>query len=186
MRLTGEIRAFAGNLWFQWILATVIALTLGRLGLGVADMDMPPAVEVGIYGVLLGVLQWLVLRRVVEWASWWVLASVLGGVLAGGIGGAIPLPPEWSKAVNWTVQGGMLGVVLGVVQWPVLFLHIARSGLWIPASTVAYAVGYGVAAAVPREWGVGAHWAVYGAVAGAGMGFVLDWLLQRPLSTDSE
>ena len=184
--MTAALRAVGGNLWLQWTLVAAVALAVGRIGLGAADIDMPPAAEVAIYGALLGVLQWLVLRRMVSWAGWWVPASVVGGALAGGVGGAISLPPDWSKALNWTVNGGILGAGLGIAQWPVLFLHISRSGLWVLASTAAYAVGYGVAVAVPKEWGVGTHWAVYGAVAGAITGFALSWLLQRSVPGDAE
>ncbi len=71
-------------------------------------------VLLGLYGTVLGVLQWLVLRRQVARAGWWVLAStvgwVVGGLVAGLVGATVGVDLSWAG----------LGAVYGAITGPVL------------------------------------------------------------------
>ena len=50
-------------------------------GVGVVSVDVGWVGGVSIFGTVVGVLQWLVLRRQVPRAGWWVLASTVGWVV---------------------------------------------------------------------------------------------------------
>ena len=56
-----------------------------------------------------GALQWLVLRRQVARAGWWVLASTVGWVVGGLVSGIT------DAAVGWAVLGAVYGAITGAV-----------------------------------------------------------------------
>ena len=125
-----------------------------------------------IGGAVLGVLQWLVLRRQLARAGWWIEASTVG----------------W--AVGGAAFGLAGGAVAGFLQWLVLRRRLARAGWWIAASTVGWAIGpvivlfggvIGELDAVLIVLLVGALWGIGGVVGGAITGTVLVWLLRQRL-----
>ena len=91
-----------------WLLANVAAvIVVGGVvfAVGAVNDDFGWVVGVGIFGTVVGVLQWLVFRQKVDRAGWWVLASTVGWVIAGPISGF----------GGWAVLGAVYGVVTGLV-----------------------------------------------------------------------
>ena len=88
--------------------------------LGGADVgvDVGWVVSAGLFGPALGLLQfWLVLRRQVPHAGWWVLASTVAWVAGGpGVGfvSAI-MGATGGAAVSWATLGAVYGAVTGPV-----------------------------------------------------------------------
>ena len=90
----------------------------GRVVGGLAGM--------GLFGTVLAALQWLVLRRQVARAGWWVLAggvgwvagAPLGAVLGGGLSGVL----GWSGsgASDWALTWAGVGAVYGAITGRVL------------------------------------------------------------------
>ena len=81
-------RAHLGwKFWLRWLLATTAGWAVGLAILVSLPQTATPALVEGILfvlsGTLAGVLQWLLLRRHIRRAGWWVLVSA-----AGWIGGA--------------------------------------------------------------------------------------------------
>lgn len=92
----------------QWVLASLGASGLGALvflGVGLFNADLGWIAGAGLYGTLAGVLQWLVLRRRVARAGWWVLANTVGWVVAIPMGDIMGPP-------GWAVYGAITGTVL--------------------------------------------------------------------------
>lgn len=91
-----------------WLPASLGAAALGALlvlGIGLFDSELGLVAGVGLYGTLAGALQWIVLRRRVARAGWWVLANTVGWVVAIPVGD-ITGPP------GWAVYGATTGTVL--------------------------------------------------------------------------
>jgi hypothetical protein len=102
-----------------------------------------------VYGFVLGLVQWLAMRRYLNSTTWlpWSLATTAGGAMRWlilvfavlGLGnvlqaGALP-------AVTFVLGLGTLsGVLVGVCQALVLRLHISRSGWWALSNAVAWVV----------------------------------------------
>ena len=90
----------------------------GRVVVGLAGMSL--------FGTVLGTLQWLVLRRRIARAGWWVLAggmgwivgAPLGAVLGGGLSGVL----GWagSGAIDWALTWAGVGAVYGAITGRVL------------------------------------------------------------------
>ena len=170
------------RVWFLWLMAgaygwgTAVEVTgLGELTL----QSSPPRIlaaylGVTIAGILVGVLQWLVLRRKVARAGRWVLASLgaaaIFGVVVFGVGMV-------NADVGWVAGTGLFGTVAGVLQWLVLKRQVRGAGWWVLASTVGWVVG------IPVGEMVG--WNGLGAAYGIITRTVLVWLLrQRPPGAD--
>jgi len=125
----------------------------------------------GIIGASIGALQWVVLRRRLSRAAWWVVATTLGM----GLGFALVrvVTPTVSEVlgggpVYGLVNGGLVGTLVGTLQWLVLRQHVCRAGWWVLAS----ALGTGVSFALGQ---------VVGQLVGVALtGTALVWILRQP------
>jgi predicted Ser/Thr protein kinase len=169
------IRKAGWALWFGWLLVSAGGWALGWLvapsvGESVsrpiaeaADIALAEivggAVAWGILGLFLGVGQWLLLRRHIRNASWWVLASVAGWAVTGSvkwIQGPVMEPIIFEVAIGlgeigWEIVmpligigmgmlfDGLAGLVVGSAQWLVLQRQVPRAGRWVLISVVAWA-----------------------------------------------
>jgi hypothetical protein len=74
------------EIWFLasiagWIVALASAAFLGRQGL-IVTTTLAGRVLLGILvGLIVGIAQWLPLRRNFQWASFWILGSVIGWLM---------------------------------------------------------------------------------------------------------
>lgn len=110
-----------------------------------------------IGGTIVGVSQWLVLRRRIADKGGWILACGAGFALAGAI--------RWTVVLNLprivqqfgltlgaattlaTVASVSAAVLAGVGQWLVLRRVVRRAGWWVPAYAAAALVGHRVSGA---------------------------------------
>ena len=114
-----------------WILASSVGLAIG-LVVGVAvsaaggDDAAAAVVSLAVLGVSVGIAQWLVLRRQVSRAGWWILVNVVGlavglaatlvvfGVGDGNGGGAV------TGALQDAIFGAVIGAVVGAITGGVM------------------------------------------------------------------
>ncbi len=187
--------------WLWWVLASTVGLAVGMVvrplafyvvgawltwggGIEVVfALDDVVAYEVAVVlsgalgGTSVGIAQWLVLRRRVARAGWWVLASSVG--LAVGMVVGPDIIPDLSRAeptfvvgiAQVALRGVRDGASMGIAQWLVLRRRVARGGWWVLASTVGLAVGvlFSVAAGV-----------IYAPITGG----VLVWLLRQSVTEE--
>jgi hypothetical protein len=180
-------------LWLAWVLAGLVGGAVGW----VVNLPGGWAVNWAVVGALVGLGQWLILRRRVPLVVWWVLAGAVGWALGGLVGDAVAVELEVVIDAVDGNEGGVLGAALvgavigavggavgGGAQWLLLRRQIPSAGWWVLASAVGWALGWAVGWAV--SWAVvgvvgdAVPGAVGGAVGGAITGGVLVWLLRRP------
>ena len=162
------------RLWFLWLMAAAYGWGTAVEMTGLGEMSMyssPPSIEAGYFGValagmLVGALQWLILRKKISGAGWWILASfgaaLVFSLVVFGVGLAY-------KEEVWRVGVGLLGPATGLLQWLILRREVRQSGWWILASTLGW--GLGIPAGEAVGWnGLGA---VYGALTGLALVFLL-------------
>jgi len=83
----------------QWILASAVGWTAGwAITLAAVPNDFSLLAGV-VLGAAVGVAQWLVLRREVQWAGWWIAISTLG----------------WTAGLGVTPGFLMTGVTAGAI-----------------------------------------------------------------------
>ena len=176
--------------WLQWAFASGLG---GAVGFALADavLDtfsealyraMAEIVIFGLFGAAMGTLQWLVLRRHFSQAGWWVAVSAVGGTLVG-IGAA----SYGSRVkVNLVIVYGLVGVILGALQWLVLRRRISRSGWWMVASPLGWALAVlavqsldrlGLMRGLSETIGLILAFGLAGTVVGIVTGGLLVWLL---------
>jgi len=133
-------------------------------------------------GAVVGVLQWLVLRRRVSKAGWWILASTAGLAVAFAV---VYLAVAYGSPGDLDDVAAMAlgGAVMGTLQWLVLRRQVSRAGWWVLASTVGWGLCGAVAAAGDDAEGMIAFVSLVGGgvVLGAVTGAALVWLLRQPV-----
>jgi len=147
------------TIWIQWVLATTVGWVLGLVLGG----------EMGI-GILVGLTQWLVLRRYFPGAGWWVLASGIGWLAGWAIVTSGLIVPPGGGLLTSIVTGAVFGVTLGVAQWFVLRGWVKLASIWILLSIPGWTIGLiGLLGSM-----------LAGAVAGAITGLAFDFLMRFP------
>lgn len=169
------------GLW--WVLATTVGWVVGFFVCeALKDFVESLSADGAVIGSSVGIMQWLALRRRINRAGWWILASIIGfaiGKLVGdGIAQAIP------GAVGFGLSGAAIGASLGIAQWVVLRRHLAHAGWWVLASVLAWAMGWAIINLVDEAAGgpIGTAYligATGAAVAGVITGISLIWLLRQ-------
>lgn len=120
-------------LWPVWVLSTAITTASSRVCVTalqniVPDDNLP--VDPLIIGLVVGLVQWLILRILLPVSPWWIAATGLW-ILAEFLVFAFSIP------------GAFLGgLVVGVGQWLVLKNRLSVAGLWVLVTTL----GWGLAA----------------------------------------
>lgn len=105
----------------RWVLASTLAgAFIGAVASTVRVVD--PPVGFVVAGASFGILQWLVLRRHIALAEWWLLASPAGwavgylvGRAADGVFSALPISETVGLALLFGVFGAVSGAVTGIV-----------------------------------------------------------------------
>jgi hypothetical protein len=151
-----------------------------------------------LFGVAGGFTQWLVLRRRIFGAGWWVLASTLGFAIAPivAIAGVMAVSQIMSLDGNPLAAPILLGVLSGVLSaifpWLILRRQFAQAGWWIPAHLLGSLLGgamgivtfHGVSLAGFYQFDWAAAGAMFGAGLGAVTGITLVWFLRQPVQID--
>jgi hypothetical protein len=175
------------GLWLVWALLSALGSALGiAIGFGLSErfrLPLNSTVGEAAFGFLalggifagIGIAQWLLLRRYVNWATRWLFASGLGGALGGVLGLTI-----------YQIIGGELGGVLGwaavltgigLTQWLLLRERVPLAGGLALASAIAWIAAGPASALVPGPMVVGG--AIFGAVHGGITGAVVTWLVLK-------
>jgi hypothetical protein len=175
--------------WILWLLATTVAysasfgvtsLVISALGVtmrtGVSFISPVLLVTSSVFGMAVGLAQYWVLRNRFTPGWWWVIATATGYGLAGGVSLTIErlaLSGSTGILVASSLNGIVLGVLLGALQWPVLRTVTDHASLWIPG----LALAYGVASAVSTAIGDALSPVLAVSLASAIAGGLLIWLL---------
>ena len=204
--------ACAGLGWWLlvWVAANGLVGLVGLVGAVGATITAPDEFPDGIVlglrlfavavvlvtPLLLGVVQWGVLRMRVDLAFAWVplTAACFGGGIVVGVfvgaflalfSGVMNISGDWEKPwgllMAWGVIGAVAGPAMGFPQWAKLEKHLARTGagardvgardVWVLASTVGMAaVGVTAGAAAWVGGADGARWLEL-------VGMLVGWLL---------
>lgn len=195
-------RVAAGwGFYLQWVWLTVLGFAVGSdIGNAMAR-PIPERLQdvrnlIGWFGngACVGAAQWILLRRAVATARWWVVASAVGwavGILLfvpglARLNGLLAFVLVLATAVdveNFPFElfdnpfgGAVAGASIGVLQWLLLRREVVAAGWWVLASALGWAVAYLAPWAGPNALR-GAT--TLGLVTGSLTGIVLVWLLRR-------
>ena len=133
-------------------------------------IHLPVFTSIAVGGAVMGVFQWLMLRRYIGGSIRWVLASFVGVLLAaftvGGIG-------SFNLDLGWMMGAVSFGFTTGLAQWWVLRRQVPRAGWWVPVCTFGWWITIPIG-----DLNGPPGWAIYAAITGT----VLVWLLRQDRS----
>lgn len=179
--------------WLRWIGGTVAGFIVSLLFIEIGVRPYLGAMEGIAGGLMIGVAQWLVLRRQMRSVHGWIVANLLCWTIIGGSSlGAIGwIAPRTNQLLIRVIYGGfdgaLVGALLGLGQWLVLKRRVYGSGWWVLISSAGWSIGLmlgwffgGVLYLATHLFlaeviGLGITWFVVSAITGLG----LIWLWKR-------
>ncbi|MFZ0033932.1 MAG: hypothetical protein WAK60_02945 [Sedimentisphaerales bacterium] len=168
-----------------WIIGVHDDSILLKLGLDNAAVFICIATVVGL-------MQWLALRRIVRRAGFWVLASIIGFTISSSIHGVVchvyGYPDDLGPlgTLVWVVAFVVGGTLAGVLQQRILRRQVCRSAWWVPASAAGWGlsmIGLGISSFFPPPNGrpfIVRPLVLASVLLGIVTGGVLIWLLRQP------
>ena len=156
--------------WLRWLIASIVGSGIGVLlwlgigagmeaaGIGsqsMASWVLFPVVIGAAFGTPFGIAQWIILRRYIRRAGWWVLATALGYVIVFLLGASffpqgdtIELEPT-QQVLLGTVLGAAISVPGALLQWLlVLWRQFPKAGWWILISVASWTLGFAISFAL--------------------------------------
>jgi hypothetical protein len=167
----------------SWSVIAVMASLLSKALLAQVATINTPIFENGIKGLIIGILQWLILRRYFKNAGGWILLTFLGftGSAAASVlfwDGLMQGCACRAVAYNYYITAPVIGLIKGGCQWVMLRRWFPWASMWLVVSAVIQVVSYMV-------W-LGTHEdllsaVVSGLLAGAVLGYLLErnWMIRR-------
>ena len=180
------------GLWLGWTLATAGGMLLGFLPtillVNILNLALSQIAVPVLAGTVIGFAQWLVLRRYVTVSTQWDWTDGISWA-AGYILGLLLVQLLPSTVFAAFIGYFLFGLVVALVQWPVLRREIPQVVTWLVASAIAWAIGYWVSLAVLSVFtdplinpvvGTAVNAISTGLVAGAITGVALIWIVRKP------
>ena len=181
------------GMWLEWTLATTFGMLLGfvsslilvnTLSLALARLIVPL-----VAGFLVGLSQWIVLRKYLNEVSDWVLAGSVSWA-AGYALGLFVMNGLTGTGLDGLIGYILFGVIVAFVQWPLLRREIPNVWMWVLANIVGWTTGFYLSQfsldlffngpAINPIASTSVIAGVSGLVAGAVTGIALVWIVRQP------
>jgi hypothetical protein len=143
MRGTTHAVSTRRGFWLRWLPTFIGFIAGGALATGVSGrLDSIPSAIVGgaLAGAVIGGTQWLVLRRLLPGAAWWIAATAVGQAVGLAVGA--PLVGYGTEPRDLAVQGVIAGLTIGVLQALVLRRGGVNGRWWAVAMPPLWATGW--------------------------------------------
>ena len=170
----------AWRFWGSWGLA-FIGFPLGGLAatalVGGVTTPLDGAIGGAATGAVLGLAQWLVLRRRLALTPWWIAATATG--MGAGLALGIALLGTDTAGIALPLRSLVTGTGIGIAQFALLRGTTARALVWPLVVAGGWALGWLVTRATGID--LAQHWSVFGASGALTFqlltGLALAWLL---------
>ena len=181
------------GMWLEWTLATAFGMLLGFLPsivlVNLMDLAFARFIVPLFAGFLVGLAQWVVLRKYVNEVADWVLAAgaswavgyALGLLIMNGLTGT---------GLDGFVGYILFGVIVALVQWPILRREIPNVWMWVLANVIGWTAGFYLSQisldlffndpVIDPIASTSVLSGVSGLVAGAITGLALIWIVRQP------
>ncbi|HEU0297046.1 MAG TPA: hypothetical protein VFR47_30180 [Anaerolineales bacterium] len=181
------------GMWLEWTLATALGMLLGFLPsivfVNILDLAFARVIVPLWAGFLVGLAQWVVLRKYLNESSDWILAGGASWAVGFALGLLI------MNGLTGTGLDGffgyiLFGIIVAIVQWPVLRREIPNVWMWILANVVGWTAGFYLSQfsldlffngpTIDPVASTSVLSGVSGLVAGAITGVALVWIVRKP------
>jgi len=163
MSLAQDHLTMSWRFWLFWLLA-FLAFPIGGLLANVLVGPITTTVQAvlagAITGVVLGLIQWLVLKGPLHLSIiGWALATGIG--MAIGLGLSVALLGSETDSNNLLWRAAITGLSIGIAQWIVLRNVLPQSIIWIAVITLGWVVGWFITQSAGIDLSL--KWSVFGA-----------------------
>ena len=181
------------GMWLEWTLATTFGMLLGFVPslilVNILNLALARVIVPLVAGFLVGLAQWMVLRKYLDEVSDWILA---GGVswAAGYALGLFIMNGLTGTGLDGFIGYVLFGVIVALVQWPLLRREIPNVWMWVLANVVGWPAGFYLSQvslglffddpAINPIASTSVIAGVSGLVAGAITGIALVWIVRQP------
>jgi hypothetical protein len=181
MTITPKSEA-AWRFWAGWGLA-FIGFPLGGLAatalVGGVTTPLEGAIGGAATGAVIGLAQWLVLRRRLALTPWWIAATAAG--MGAGLALGIALLGSDTSGITLPLRGLITGAGIGIAQFALLRGSTARAIVWPLVIAGSWAIGWMVTRAIGVD--LTFDWSVFGSAGALTFqvltGLALAWLLPQ-------
>jgi len=171
----------AWRFWGGWGLA-FIGFPLGGVAatalVGGVTTLLDGAIGGAATGAVIGLTQWLALRRRMALTPWWIAATAAG--MGAGLTLGIVLLGTETAGISLPLRGLLTGAGIGIAQFVLLRDNTARALIWPLVVASGWAIGWLVTRAAGID--LAQHWSVFGASGALTFqlltGLALAWLLR--------
>ena len=181
------------GMWLEWTLATAFGMLLGFLPsivlVNIMDLALARLIVPLFAGFLVGLAQWVVLRKYVNEVSEWILAAGASWAVGYALGLFI-MNGLTGTGLDGFVGYILFGIIVALVQWPILRREIPNVWMWILANVIGWTAAFYMSQVVLDLFFNGPTIApiastsvisgVSGLVAGAITGIALIWIVRKP------
>lgn len=181
------------GMWLEWTLATALGMLLGFIPsillVNILNLALARLIVPLVAGFLVGLAQWVVLRKYLNGVADWILAGgaswavgyALGLLLMNGLTGT---------GLDGLIAYILFGVIVAFVQWPILRREIPNVWMWVLANVVGWTTGFYLSqisldlffngSPIDPLTSTSVLSGVSGLVAGAITGIALIWIVRQP------
>jgi hypothetical protein len=133
------------GMWLEWTLATALGMLVGFLPsillVNVLDLALARVIVPLWAGFLLGLAQWIVLRKYINGVVDWVLAGGVSWAVGFALGLFI-MSGLTGTGLDGFIGYVLFGAIVALVQWPILRREIPNVWLWIVANVIGWTAGF--------------------------------------------
>ncbi len=149
-----------GLFWMLAFLAFPIGGILANALVGPITTTVQAVLAGAITGVVVGLIQWLVLRGPIPLSIvGWCLAS--GAGMAIGLGLSVALLGSETDGNNLLWRAAITGLSIGIAQWILLQNILPQSAIWIAVITLGWVIGWFITRSAGIDLSL--KWSVFGA-----------------------
>ena len=181
------------GMWLEWTLATALGMLLGFLPsivlVNIMDLAFARIIVPLLAGFLVGLAQWVVLRKYVNEVSDWILAAGASWAVGYALGLFI-MNGLTGTGLDGFVGYILFGIIVALVQWPILRREIPNVWMWILANVIGWTAGFFLSQvaldlffngpSIDPVASTSVISGVSGLVAGAITGIALIWIVRKP------
>jgi hypothetical protein len=139
--MTGSSNSSVGwKWWLGWVGVNILGCAVGMLISFLLAGFIGDIAAFAVFGALLGLAQWTLLRRRLQQSYWWIVAGALSaplGLFLANWGRAV-IPLGWYYMI---LGFAFCGLVIGIFQAIVLQSRFGRALLWTFVSALGWALG---------------------------------------------
>src|ERR1700752_4737699 len=181
------------GMWLEWTLATAFGMLLGFLPsivlVNIMDLALARLIVPLFAGFLVGLSQWVVLRKYVNKVSDWILAAGTSWTVGYALG-LFMMNGLTGTGLDGFIGYILFGVIVALVRWPILRREIPNVWMWILANVVGWTAGFYLSQVsldllfdgptIAPIASTSVLSGVSGLVAGAITGIALIWIVRKP------